>query len=389
MTPVAEIVFWVCLGLFLYAYFGYPLLLMLLGAVRRQPAAKEANLEVSVSMVIAAYNEAKVIAQKIENSLALDYPRGLLEIIVVSDCSTDGTDEIVRRYESQGVRLIRQQQRRGKTEALNAGVAAAHGEIVVFSDADAMYEPQALRMLVSRFADERVGVVSGQLRYRAPQGKPPGSQESLYWRYEEAVKRLESRLHSLLGANGSIYAIRRALFEPIRTRRPIVDDFTIPFDILVKGWQAVLEPRAVSWETTVPSLGAEYRRKVRIMARAISTMLRALWRTLYPPKPRIAWQLISHKLLRETQAIFFVGMFISSAFLAAQGKTLYAVLFAGQVLLYGVGGLGAAFPRLCRFKPVALASHISMIALASTTAFALWATGKTRAIWQPRGVRTS
>jgi cellulose synthase/poly-beta-1,6-N-acetylglucosamine synthase-like glycosyltransferase len=275
----------------------------------------------------------------------------------------------------------------GKTPALNVGVPAARGEIVVFSDADAMYEPQALRMLTSHFADERVGVVSGQLRYRAAEGQPAGSQERIYWFYEEGVKRLESRLQSLLGANGSIYAIRRALFEPVISRRPLVDDFTIPFDILSKGYRALLEPKALSWETGAPSLRAEFRRKVRIMATAISTMLRSLWRTLWPPKPFIAWQLVSHKLLREIQAIFFVGMLVASGLLAVRGEPLFAVLFAGQLLIYAIGSLGAAVPQLCRFTPVALASHVSMIVLASIAALLIWATGRTTATWEPRGAQ--
>jgi cellulose synthase/poly-beta-1,6-N-acetylglucosamine synthase-like glycosyltransferase len=388
VTHVLHTVFWICLGLLLYAYFGYPLLLLLLGAFRGREAALQGEQTLpSVSLVIAAFNEARVIAHKIENSLSLDYPRELLETLVVSDASTDATDEIAHRYAFQGVRLIRQPQRMGKTAALNMGVPAAQGEIVVLSDANAMYEPQAVRMLVSRFADERVGVVSGQLRYRPPEGQPAGSQERTYWLYEESVKRLESRLHSLLGANGSIYAIRRALFEPIIARRPLVDDFTIPFDILLKGWQAVLEPRAVSWEAGAPSLGAEYRRKVRIMARAITTMLRGLRRSLNPPRPLIVWQLISHKLLREVQAVFFVGMLVSSGLLAAQGKSIYMVLLGGQALLYFLGALGTAFPRLCRLRPVALAGHISMIVLASIAALLVWASGRTRATWQPRDLR--
>lgn len=387
MTGISETLFWVCFGTLVYAYFGYPILLLLLGAFHRREGAPESESNPTVSLVIAAYNEEKVIAHKIENSLALDYPRELLEIIVASDASSDRTDEIVQGYAAQGVRLLRQPQRTGKMGAMNATVPAVRGEIVVFSDADAMYEPQALRMLVSRFANSRVGVVSGQLCYHGGEGQPPASQEGAYWRYEEGVKRLESRLNSLVGANGSIYAIRRALFEPVVGKRPMVDDLAIPFDILLKGWWVLLEPGAVSWETGAASLRAEFRRKVRIMSTAITTVWRGLWRSLYPPRPRIAWQLVSHKLLREIQAFFFVGMFVSSALLAAYGQPLYVVLFGGQALLYFLGALGTAFPGLCRFRPVGLASHISMIVLASIAALLIWASGRTRATWQPRGAR--
>jgi cellulose synthase/poly-beta-1,6-N-acetylglucosamine synthase-like glycosyltransferase len=240
-------------------------------------------------------------------------------------------------------------------------------------------------MLVSRFADPHVGVVGGQLRYRLPEGGTAGSQEGLYQRYEQVVRRLESRLNSLLGTSGAMYAIRRGLFDPMVTHRPIVDDLAIPLDILLKGWWAVLEPRAVCSTTVVTSLGSEFRRKVRIMARAITTVLRGLRRGLCPPRPLIVWQLVSHKVLREIQAIFFVGMFISGALLAVRGELLYVVLFAGQVLLYVAGLLGAAFPTLCRFKAFALASHISMIVLASIAALFTWAAGRTRATWEPRG----
>ena len=222
--------FWVCTGLLVYTYFLYPGLLWLF-TVGRKVHKPDAPVEwPAVSVIIAAYNEKLVIRDKLENALSLDYPAERLQIVVVSDCSDDGTDEIVNEFAERGVVLERTANRSGKTVAQNAGVRRARGDILVFSDANSMYDSSALKELVRALADPSVGCACGELTYLNPEDRSAGRGEGLYWRYEQFLKRRESALSSLVGANGAIYAMRKELFEdlsadmyrkpwPTRTRR--------------------------------------------------------------------------------------------------------------------------------------------------------------------------
>jgi len=377
----AAIISWGALAILLYAYFGYPLLLALIGTVRRPRPIAAHDIRPTVTMVLAAWNEEAVIGEKIENTLAQEYPPGLLDLIVVSDGSTDKTDEIVRGYaERTGrVRLLHTRGREGKSVALNIGVPQARGEIVVLTDANAIFQPEAVARLVAPFADSRVGAVSGQLRYRGAEGIGEG--EGVYWKYEQAVKRAESRLHSLLGANGSIYAIRRELFRPVHPRD--VNDFRIPYQALLEGQAVVLEPEAVSFEHTAGSLGSEYRRKVRIMARAIPMMLALLLPTLVRGRLLVLWQLLSHKLLREVQGVFFLFALAGAAWGITRGDLSLTVFLGAQAALYLLGIIGWVVPPRARVRPLRLAAHFDMIALASAAALWLWLTGGVRATWTP------
>jgi len=384
----AHLIFWGALAVLCYAYFCYPILLAALAALRRDgrasvcpgSPAEACATQLTVTVVLAAWNEAATIADKIENTLDQQYPAELLDMVVVSDGSSDRTDEIVQRHASARgrVRLLRTEGRQGKSLALNLGVPAARGEIVVLTDANATFAPDAVARLVAHFADSGVGAVSGELRYRAADGLAEG--EGVYWRYEQAVKRLESALGSLVGANGSIYAIRRELFRPLRAAD--VNDLRIPYEVLLQGAAVVLEPKAISYEAPAPSLWAEYRRKVRIMSRAIPTILTLTWATLSRRRVALLWQLISHKLLREVQALFFAGMLAGAAWGAALGDVVLSVFLGVQLALYLAGALAWAFPRAA-LRPVGLAAHFDMIVLASFAALGLWLTGRVRATWQP------
>jgi cellulose synthase/poly-beta-1,6-N-acetylglucosamine synthase-like glycosyltransferase len=349
-----------------------------LDCARGEPCAP--NGRPPVTVVLAAWNEAATIADKIENTLNQSYPAELLEMVVVSDGSTDGTDEIVERYAASTgrVRLLRTGGQQGKSMALNLGVPAARGEIVVLTDANATFAPDAVARLVKRFSDSRVGAVSGELKYRTSGGLDEG--EGAYWRYEQRVKLLESALQSLLGANGSIYAIRRELFRPLRAVD--VNDLRIPYEVLLQGYAVVLEPAAVSYERPAPSLWAEYRRKVRIMSRAIPTVLKLAGPTLGRGRIVLCWQLVSHKLFREIQAVFFLGMLVGGAWGALLGDGLLSVVLAGQLALYLGGALCWAYPGL-RPRSLGLAAHFDMIVLASFAALGLWLTGRVRATWRP------
>ncbi len=381
-TPllIAHLLSWGAFAILLYAYFGYP---FLLGRCRRRRSAAHPPCEAQphVTMVVAAWNEAGVIRAKIENTLAQQYPPDRLDLVVVSDGSTDATDEIVAEYAARTgrVTLLQTAGRQGKSVALNLGVPCARGEVVVLTDANAIFREDAVAQLVRGFASPTIGAVSGQLRYRAGEGLEEG--ESFYWRYEQKVKRAEAALESLLGANGSIYAIRRSLFRPLRPRD--VNDFRIPYEVLLQGYAVVLAPEAVSYEEAAPSLWDEYRRKVRIMARAIPTMLGLLWPTLAQGRLFLAWQLVSHKLLREIQGVFFLAMLAGALwglFLGSKGLGLFA---AGQLFLYTLGLLAWAAPGVARWRPGRLAAHFDMIVLASLAALWLWLTRRIKPTWRP------
>ena len=228
------------------------------------------EIEPGVTLIVSAFNEAAVIAEKIRNSLALDYPREKIEIVVISDASDDGTDEVVGQFAAQGVRLLRMNDRGGKTLGLNAGVRAAKGEIVVFSDANAMYLPDAIRKMTRNFADPQVGAVVGESTYADAEGGAQKS-ESLYWKYETGIKRLETQIGSTVGGDGAIYAIRRSLYRDMRA--DALSDFVNPMQIVMAGYRCIYEPQAQSVEEAAEGFDKEFRRKVRIVNRA----WRATW----------------------------------------------------------------------------------------------------------------
>jgi glycosyltransferase involved in cell wall biosynthesis len=379
-AAAAHILAWGALAVLCYAYVGYPALLFLVGLAGRERRLQGPLFHPSVSVILAAWNEAAVMADKIENTLNQSYPSEKLELIVVSDGSTDATDEIVERYarETGRVKLLHTQGREGKSVALNIGVSAATGDVLVMTDANAIFEQDAVVRLVESLADAEVGAVSGVLRYR---NAGLSDTESAYWRYEQRVKGLESRLGLLLGANGSIYAIRRELVPPLHPRD--VNDFRVPYEALLRGYAVVLEPGAISSEPAAPSLFAEYRRKVRIMSRAIPMMIALVWTTLRHGRIVVLWQLISHKLLREVQGVFFVAMLLGASWGLMLDDVSLSAFAAGQAALYLLGALGWTVPAIGRFRPARLAAHFDMIVLASLMALGLCATGQVRSTWQP------
>jgi cellulose synthase/poly-beta-1,6-N-acetylglucosamine synthase-like glycosyltransferase len=300
-----------------YVYFGYPLLIAILARwVPRRSTSSETGDFPSVTLIVSAYNEGAVIALKLENSLALDYPQGRLEILVVSDCSTDGTDEIVRGFAARGVRLVRQSERLGKSAGLNLGVQAASGDLLVFSDANAIYQPDAIRHLIKHFSDERVGYVVGNARYVDGSALVSSAQsEGLYWKLETWLKKKESAFGSVVGGDGAIYAIRRTLFFPLRPSD--INDLLNPLQIIAHGYLGVFEPAAVCFEEAGDSFEKEFRRKVRIVGRSLGAVCRA-WIVLLPWKqPRHWFALVSHKLLRWFSPFFLLLLLASSLLLSA------------------------------------------------------------------------
>jgi cellulose synthase/poly-beta-1,6-N-acetylglucosamine synthase-like glycosyltransferase len=337
--------FWVSVFLAVYPYLVYPALLVVLRRVMPRPPRK-ASIEPTVSLLVAAYNEEDVIAAKIENSLALDYPAERLETVVASDGSSDATNTIAARYDDgRRMRLVAFPANRGKLSALNDVIPQLTGEIVVFSDASSMLTPESVRVLVRSFADPKVGCVSGSYLVRNPARAALGKQEDFYWRFETSLKAAEGELNSTLGAHGALYAIRRELY-PFPERGVINDDFVIPLRIVAKGYRAVYEPDAVAIEEAHEMEG--FRRRVRITSGNIQ-QLSELPRLLMPLRAVPLFFFISHKALRLLVPPAMVACFIANLFLLQ--SPFYRILFAGQVAFYALALSGAAFalrPRLLR-----------------------------------------
>ena len=381
ITAIFEALFWVAAALLLYIYIGYPALLGLLAAMASRYIKTFESFEPTVTLLISAYNELPVIEAKIKNSLALDYPNHLLEVIVISDCSDDGTDEIVERYGPFGVRLVRQNQRKGKSAALNLAVPEASGEILVFSDANALYLPDAVRQLVGPFADQRVGYVVGNSRYVDKASAPQAAEaEGLYWKLETWLKKKESAFHSVVGGDGAIYAIRRDLYLPLRATD--ISDFLNPLQIIDRGYLGVFEPRAVSYEETAESFPKEFRRKVRIVSRSLNALLRAPG-VLNPfRQPRHWFALVSHKLLRWFAPIFMAAMLIASLALW-KSPIVRAALFL-QAIFYGLAIIGWLLQgqdktwRICSF-----AFYFCLVNAASLVACLKCLRGDLSGTWSP------
>ncbi len=334
-------IFWSALLLITYAYFGYPLFLILLARINGKNIKKE-EISSGVTLIIAAYNEEKVIRNKIENSLNLDYPKDKLEIIVVSDCSSDNTDAIVGEYTNRGVRLLRLEERGGKVKGHREAVKAARGDILVFSDATGIYEKDAIRMLVRNFADSRVGCVGGMLQYSNPNSTMLGSGEGLYWKYEVMLRKKESSLGKLPAVSGSIYAVRKHLYGEFPEY--LADDLVIPLLTQQSMMFSIYEPKAICVEEVVATEQEEFAKRARIANQNINGIIymRAL---LNPLRYRLtSFILISHKILRQLVPIALILLYGSNAILAFS-HSFYRVSFIGQNFFYVMAALGAVIYR--------------------------------------------
>lgn len=345
------VLFWTLWAMIGWAYLGYPLAIRALAALLgRRPAAVDGH-EPTVSVLIPAFNEEPIIARKIENALALDYPPARREILVASG-SDDGTDSIVARYADMGVRLISSPVGQGKVGNLARAIPESTGEILVFTDANAMLRPDALRRLVRNFADPAVGSVSGRLVYEDLAGAGSERGERAYWSFEMMVKGAESRLGALPGANGSLFALRRDLYRPISERRG--DDFELPVRVILQGFDSILEPEAVSVEGTAASYRDEYRRKVRIINWMLTSALILIGEAARGGRWLIAFQLLSHKLVRWAVPFFLLALLPVSVWLAPRGG-IYLVALIGQAALYLAALLGSALLAVGTRLPGALA----------------------------------
>ncbi len=324
--------FWISTALVAYTLLGYPLIALLLAGLGRR-GARSADFTPSVSFIIAAYNEEVVLAEKIRQTLALDYPAAKLEILVASDGSTDRTDEIASSFSNRGVKLFRSNDRRGKTHTLNGAVAAATGEIIVFSDATGVFSSNAIRLLVSHFADPAVGCVGGRVTYRY--GADATSKGfSFYQRFAVAVRSAESAWGSETSVSGSIHAIRRELY---RSSDPAFSlDVIDPVHTVAAGRRVLYERDAISLEESRTRPRDEFRARVRIAVRGISMVPYILRMLLWPLRPVYLFQMISHKFFRWWLWLFLTVLFVSSALLAPRGG-FYMWAFVIQSTAYACG----------------------------------------------------
>ena len=343
----------VCLLVPVYVYFGYPAILWLLTRnVQPKPtpatfstetsSTEKNNIEIdnapTVTLVISCYNEAAVIEKKLNNALALDYPTDKLNIVVVSDGSDDSTDEKVKALSNPRIKLIRQEGRLGKTMGINLAMEQIRSQITVFSDANAMYAPDAISRLAENFDDPKVGYAVGAALYTDANSGASANNENLYWRYELAIKEMESKLHSVVGGDGAIYAIRTELWEPLQQQD--INDFVNPLQIIAKGYRGVFDPKARCYEETAGDFGREVARKERIVNRSIRGLMRVK-AVMNPRKNGVfAWEVISHKLLRWLIPVFLVLGVAGSALLAAQGLSLFQLITFGSLALLALATAG-------------------------------------------------
>src|SRR5215475_6604231 len=339
---IYQVVFIAAIALMAFIYVGYPALMLALSFVFRWPVRK-ADITPRVSVIIAAYNEERDIGAKLKNTLALDYPRDLMEIIVASDCSTDRTDKIVRKFGKRGVILHRQTDRFGKTIAQRRAVKVSSGEILVFSDATTMYEPDALRKIVRSFADTEVGCVAGQLIYVDAAASAVGEGCRSYWEYEKFLRRCESQVGSLVGVSGCLYAVRRICHA--RLANDMIDDFVIPTEIQLQDLRTVYDPEAIALEDTNHRAKDEFRMRVRVIKQTMSALGR--YRAVLNPfrHNMFAFQMIAHKLLRYTAPFLLIMALVASG-LASGSVQWLRLAFVGQLALYGAAVIGWIAERL-------------------------------------------
>lgn len=320
-----------------YTYLGYPLLVRILAWCRPRPVHR-VPIEPSVSFIIAAFNEEKDIAAKLENTLALEYPREKLEIVVASDGSTDGTHEIVQAYVDRGVRLFTPGKHLGKTGTANAVVPTTHGEILVFSDATGKYNHEALRALVANFADPTVGAVAGRVVYAYGQGAAAHG-FATYQRFVVPQRQAESRFGSETSISGSIHAVRRVLFHPAPPH--LSYDMVHPLHVAQAGYRSVYEDNAISLEKARTDVAEEYRCRVRLAVRSYSYVPYLLKRLMHCPDRLFVFQVVSHKLLRWISPILLVLAVVSATILASRGG-MWVLPFLGVCTLVLIALLGWA-----------------------------------------------
>jgi cellulose synthase/poly-beta-1,6-N-acetylglucosamine synthase-like glycosyltransferase len=370
-----KVLFWFSLAIVAYAYFGYALLLALYARIRRKPILT-GTLTPTVSIVIAAHNEEIRLPAKLANLSALDYPHDKLQIVIASDGSTDRTISLLEAHAALPGSVILPvilPQPGGKARALNAAVAQATGEILLFLDVRQTVDPNALRELVSCFQDPHVGAVSGELLLETADGRPFDAL-GLYWKIEKIVRKLESATGSVVGATGAIYAIRRTLYRDLPPGA-ILDDVLVPMNVARQGSRVLFQPTAIARDRIFTEEGKEFARKVRTLNGNYQLVRLAPW--LLSPANPLLFRFLSHKLLRLSVPFLLLLMIVAAALIP---EPLYRAILAAQIVFYLFAILGHYRPSSKRFKPIALANTFAMLNLAAALALYYFVRGR-RNVW--------
>lgn len=381
-----EFLFWLSAVLIVYIYIGYPALMGLLAALKTRSMAYDDAHEPTVSILIAAYNEANDIAATLENKVAQTYPREKLEVIVVSDESEDETDGIVQRYASNSeitIRLFRQTPRQGKTAGLNRIAPEATGDIILFSDANSEWAPDAVRKLVRNFADPEVGYVTGKMVYTQADGALMGDGCSAYMKYENWIRAQETAVGSIVGVDGGIDAMRRSLYSPLNPDQ--LPDFVQPLKVVEQGYRVIYEPDALLKEQALDDADSEFAMRVRVSLRAIWALY-DMRQLLNPIRHGLyAFQLMSHKVLRYSAFIPLAVLALVSTILADAGS-LYTLAFLAQVGFYGFACAGHRRQARSQSVPIVygVPYYFTLLNVACYKAAVAFWQGEKKATWQPR-----
>jgi len=383
MHAAARVLFWTAAFLLFYVYAGYPLLLAVLAVfIRRRQS--EPGYCPRISVMIAAYNEEAAIERKIRQTLELQYPAEKIEILVLSDCSTDRTDEIVKAFPDPRVRLVRMPERRGKTHAQNEGMKVANGEVVIFSDATAVYHPKALAYLACNYQDAKIGAVSGRYQYFDPEGNSPTGLGSVaFWNYENMIKKFQSRVKTITGCCGCIYSVRKAAYTELAG--DVISDLVQPLQAIKKGYKVVFEDRALAYEETTQSTAEEFSMRVRVVTRAMRGLLSVAgllnpWKFFWP-----AFQLWSHKVLRWMVPLFLPALLAAKLFLL--DSRFYRVTLALQLAFYAAAIVNLLAPLHRKWKPLGIplffctlnaAALVSMVEICRGRKYVTWQTVRAR-----------
>jgi len=364
-----------CITILFYIYFGYPLILSL-----RKAEASQSNYVGNpqlprVSILIPAHNEEKHIAQKIQNHLDLDYPKDLLQILIASDGSTDNTVKITKSFNDRRVKVFAFDKRRGKNAVLNEIEHHSNGEILVFTDANALFVKDAIQKLVAGFRDENVGLVCGHLKYLKGSGSNVGRGEGLYFKYESLIKRLESRWGTLPVVTGSIYAIRKKLFVSLDPA--VANDFAHPVQVGAKGYKVIFEPEAIAYEQATTSISEEFRRRSRIVTRGFTAFGR-YWRKYRMLSGMRGLCYISHKLLRWFAPFFLISIFITNLYL---DSIFFKITLFVQIGFYSTALIGLLVKG--KFgKMFTIPFYFCLINLAALAGFINYIRGRRQSIWE-------
>jgi len=364
--------------LIFYVYLGYPILVWILSKVKSVPVKKK-RIAPKVGFVIVVHNEEKFIEDKIKNILELHYPKKNLQVIIGSDGSKDATNKIIEKYKTKGIKLCAFKKRVGKVNILNKIIPMLNGEIVVFSDVRQKFEKDALRKLVYNFSDPSVGCVSGELVFKGEDENAVSKGVGFYWKYEKFMRQRESEIHSMIGATGAIYAIRKDLFTSPPSEI-ILDDVFIPLKVVEQGFRTIFDPEAKAYDRVSSSSKEEFRRKVRTLAGNFQLFMQC--RNLFNPfKSKIGWQFFSHKFLRAVAFFFLISLFTSSVFL--KNVYPYNFILLLQITFYLLALCGWVIERAkVKSKIVSLPYVFCFLNLAAMEGFFKFLLKKQKVTWE-------